>query len=255
MKKSMLKFLLSVRAVLIALVVCMPFSGRADDSCADESNDAIAPEFALCSTHAYNIGETKNPGAENRALMKDIIAMKTTVITQQMYKQYEQMESMLRRFKTQLEKAVTMSKFEMAGADSEKSSSGNFSSNDSRVNIAGTQNCSRLYKDEEILKCYQTNLDIVERTSNYGNDVTSDLKAQLAGDFEALKAMTFGTEQKSGCVEKTEDDYKNCFNKSTIKTSKVFKSCMEHYRDCLQAQYRAYNNQERSYNTKGWNSR
>lgn len=253
----MLKFLLSVRAVLIALVVCIPFSGRADDSCADESNDAIAPEFALCSVHVYNIGETKNPGAENRALMKDIIAMKTTVVTQQMYKQYEQMESMLRRFKTQLEKAVTMSKFEMAGADSEKSSSssGSYASNNSRIHIAGAQDCSRIYNDADTLKCYQTNIDNIERTSNYGQDVTSDLKAQLAGDFEALKAMTFGTERKSGCVEKKEDDYKNCFAKSTIKTSKAFKSCMEHYRDCLQAQYRAYNDQERSYNTKGWNSR
>ena len=253
----MLKFLLSVRAVLIALVVYVPCAVHANDSCANDANDAISPYFALCSTHAYNIGRTDNPGADERALMKEVIGMKTTLITQQMYKQYEQMESMLRRFKTQLEKAVTMSKFEMAGADSEKSSSssGHFSSNDSRVNIAGTQNCSRLYKDEEILKCYQTNLDIVEHTSNYGNDVTSDLKAQLAGDFKALKEMKFGAERKSGCVEKTEDDYKNCFNKSTIKTSKAFKSCMEHYRDCLQAQYRAYNDQERSYNTKGWNSR
>ena len=249
----MLKFLLSVRAVLIALFVYVPCAVHANDSCANDANDAISPEFALCSVHAYNIGETKNPGAENRALMKEVIGMKTTLITQQMYKQYEQMESMLRRFKTQLEKAVTMSKFEMAGADSEKSSSGHFSSNDSRVNIAGTQNCSRLYKDEEILKCYQTNLDIVERTSNYGNDVTSDLKTQLAGDFKALMDMKFGAEQKSGCVK--DDKNTKCFEKSDINTSKVFKSCMEYYRTCLQAQYRLYNDQERSYNTKGWNSR
>ena len=249
MKKSMLKFLLSVRAVLIALVVCMPFSGRADDSCADESNDAIAPEFALCSTHAYNIGETTNPGAENRALMKDIIAMKTTVVTQQMYKQYEQMESMLRRFKTQLEKAVTMSKFEMAGADSEKSSSssGGYASNNSRIHIAGAQDCSRIYNDADTLKCYQTNIDNIERTSNYGQDVTADLKKQLAGDYVGLIDLSYGD---SKC-----DIDERCKMANSITSKKVFESCMANYRNCLQKQYSNYNDRERQYNSRSWGTR
>lgn len=242
----MLKFLLSVRVILIALVVCVPFSGRADDSCADDANDAIAPEFALCSTHAYNIGETTNPGAENRALMKDIIAMKTTVITQQMYKQYEQMESMLRRFKTQLEKAVTMSKFEMAGADSEKSSSspGGYASNNSRIHIAGAQDCSRIYNDEDTLKCYQTNIDNIERTSNYGQNITADLKKQLAGDYDGLFKLSYG--------DKTCDVDERCKMANSITTKKVFESCMTSYRNCLQMQYSNYNYRERELNSKSW---
>ena len=246
MKKSMLKFLLSVRAVLIALVVCMPFSGRADDSCADESNDAIAPEFALCSVHAYNIGETTNPGAENRALMKDIIAMKTTVVTQQMYKQYEQMESMLRRFKTQLEKAVTMSKFEMAGADSEKtsSSSGSYASNNSRIHITGAQDCSRIYNDADILRCYQTNIDLIEQLSNYGADVTKELKEQLVDDYNGLLTLKHDDES---C---TKDE--RCVKVNSAMTKKVFNDCMNTYRTCLQKQYSNYNRVERELSSKSW---
>lgn len=248
MKKSMLKFLLSVRAVLIAMVVFMPFSGRADDSCADEANDAIAPEFALCSTHAYNIGETQNPSAEDRALMKDVIAMKATLVTQQMYKQYEQMESMLRRFKTQLEKAVTMSKFEMAGADSEKSSSssGGYNSNNSNIHIAGAQDCSRIYNDADTLKCYQTNIDLIERTSNYGKDVTKDLKKQITSDYKGLNNLSFGGKE-------CETQY--CTKEVKDITKKVFNDCMTEFRKCLQLKYSQYNDRERQYNSRSWGAR
>lgn len=246
MKKSMLKFLLSVRAILIALVVCAPCAVRANDSCADDANDAISPDFALCSTHVYNIGQTENPDAENRALMKDVIAMKTTLVTQQMYKQYEQMESLLRRFKTQLEKAVTMSKFEMAGADSEKSSSssGGYASNNSRIHIAGAQDCSRIYNDADTLKCYQANIDNIERTSNYGQDVTTDLKKQLAGDYEGLIKLDYGA---SKC-----DIDERCKTANSAMTKKVFESCMVNYRNCLQKQYSNYNVRERELSSKSW---
>ena len=246
MKKSMLKFLLSVRAVLIALVVYVPCAVHANDSCANDANDAISPEFALCSVHAYNIGETTNPGAESRALMKDIIAMKTTVVTQQMYKQYEQMESMLRRFKTQLEKAVTMSKFEMAGADSEKSSSssGGYASNNSRIHIAGAQDCSRIYNDADILRCYQTNIDLIEQLSNYGADVTKELKEQLVDDYNGLLILKHDGES---C---TKDE--RCVKVNSAMTKKVFNECMNTYRTCLQKQYSNYNRVERELSSKSW---
>ena len=94
----------SVLALLVMPVVA------AENGCDNDDNDMIVAELALCSTHAYNIGNTKNPSGADKGLMRDVIAMKTTVITQQMYKQYEQMESMLQRLKTQLEKAVLTAK-------------------------------------------------------------------------------------------------------------------------------------------------
>lgn len=92
-------------------------TGRGGDGCDSADNNRISPELALCSVHAYNIGEVQNPTGANRQLMKDVIALKTTVITQQMNKQYEYMDLMIRRFKTQLEKAVLTTKLQASGAN------------------------------------------------------------------------------------------------------------------------------------------
>ena len=71
-KNIFTKFLML--AVMLGCVVKPVF---ADNGCEDEENDMISAEFALCSTHAYNIGEVKNPDAAGRELMRTIIAMKT----------------------------------------------------------------------------------------------------------------------------------------------------------------------------------
>ncbi len=89
------------------------------NGCEDEDNDRIIAELALCSTHAYNIGLDQNPeNTSDKQLIKDAVALKTTIMTQQMNKQYEYLESMMRRFKTQLEKAVLTTKLQKAGASS-----------------------------------------------------------------------------------------------------------------------------------------
>lgn len=88
------------------------------DGCDKEENDRISPTLALCSVHAYNIGQNTNPAGADKQLMKDVVALKTTVIAQQMNKQYDYMEAMIRRFRTQLEKAVLTTKLQAAGATS-----------------------------------------------------------------------------------------------------------------------------------------
>lgn len=98
----------------VVVTASRPSSGG--DGCDNDANDRIAPELALCSAHAYNIGLSENPSGADKQLMKEIIALKTTVIAQQMNKQYEYMDSMIRRFKTQLEKAVLTTKMQAAGA-------------------------------------------------------------------------------------------------------------------------------------------
>ena len=61
-----------------------------DNGCSDEDNNFITPELALCSTHAYNIGWVTNPDNEaNKQVMRDVVALKSTVMMQQMYKQYQ----------------------------------------------------------------------------------------------------------------------------------------------------------------------
>lgn len=234
--------------LLLVLVICVP--AVADNGCENDDNDAIVAELALCSTHAYNIGETENPTGADKELMRDVIAMKTTLITQQMYRQYEQMESMLRRLKTQLEKAVLTTGLEAKGASSSSSSSSggsSFKSDDRNIHMAGVKNCLNYYQDSEILKCYEDNLNMIVNMSGNGDSVSSELKKQLVQDFCKLSDQRInGTENCSnernqfGNYCKVEDA-----ERPQTLDKRKFQSMIDSMRGCLQNQYRAYNNSQK----------
>ena len=106
----------------------LPYMSLAASSngCDDlDKNDSINPEIALCSTHVYNIKAVTNPDSNTAKsqLMKDVVALKSTIIMQQMYKQYEYLEATISRLKTQLRREILTSKLETAGASSSSSSS------------------------------------------------------------------------------------------------------------------------------------
>lgn len=88
------------------------------------------PAFALCSTHAHNVafkadGLPANPtNAEDIAYMNEVIALKSTVIAQQLKEQYDALNAIIKRFKTQLEKAVLTSKIEVLTGNSASGNSG-----------------------------------------------------------------------------------------------------------------------------------
>ena len=230
--------------LFLTLVVCVP--AYADNGCENDDNDAIVAELALCSTHAYNIGKTENPTGADKELMRDVIAMKTTLITQQMYRQYEQMESMLRRLKTQLEKAVLTTGLEAKGASSSSSSS-SFKSDDRNIHMAGVDNCLNYYQDSELLKCYTKNLNMIVNMSGNGNNVSSELKKQLVQDFCMLSAQQINS--KPNCTEQIKglEDY--CKAKDAKKPQTLdkrdFQNMIDSMRSCLQNQYRAYNDSQR----------
>lgn len=232
-------------SLLVALVVCGP--AYADNGCENDDNDAIVAELALCSTHAYNIGETENPTGADKELMRDVIAMKTTLITQQMYRQYEQMESMLRRLKTQLEKAVLTTGLEAKGASSSgsSSSSSSFKSDDRNIHMAGVKNCLNYYQDSEILKCYEDNLNMIVNMSGNGDNVSSELKKQLVQDFCKLADQNINGE--NACSKIVENYKALCSGSEKAQTldKKQFRNMIDSMRSCLQNQYRAYNNSQR----------
>lgn len=172
----------SVLALLVMPVVA------ADNGCDNPDNDMIVAELALCSTHAYNIGNTKNPSGADKGLMRDVIAMKTTVITQQMYKQYEQMESMLRRLKTQLEKAVLTTSLEAKGASSgagAASAGGSYKSDDKYRVLAATENCMQKGSLDSAVSCIQSNVRIVMNAVDSGD--TTNARKQLEKDLDVAK--------------------------------------------------------------------
>ena len=240
-----MKTLKNIFIVLLVLLVCA-LPAVADNGCENDDNDAIVAELALCSTHAYNIAEIENPTGANKELMRDVIAMKTTLITQQMYRQYEQMESMLRRLKTQLEKAVLTTGLEAKGASSSSSSSSggsSFKSDDRNIHMAGVKNCLNYYQDSEILKCYEDNLNMIVNMSGNGDSVSSELKKQLVQDFCKLAGQKIGEGQ--GCSTEKWKSYCDGSEKAQTLDKKQFRNMIDDMRSCLQNQYRAYNNSQK----------
>ena len=232
---------------VLALIVSMPVFA-AENGCENPENDVIAAELALCSTHAYNINELANPTGADKELMKDVVAMKTTVITQQMYRQYEQMESMLRRLNTQLEKAVLNMKLKKAGASADddggsSSSSSSWRSDNKNIHISRARDCMEEVVDEQILKCYQNNLNAIADVSENGNNVTSELRKQLAQDYKRLSDMSFGAPKSCTVTDKCKDE-------KTMKKRDDFGDCLNEARTCLQNQNRAYQQMMLQYSKK-----
>ena len=191
-----------------------------------EENEYINPALALCSTHVYNIGHVENPTDESeRGYMRDMVALKTTIMTQQLNKQYEYLESMIGRFKTQLEKAVLKTKLQTSGAADLTNSSGDASSSnrgDRNVYLSGVKNCNNELSPANVVTCLNNNLNTISNATDYGNKPTSEAKKQLVNDFKLLNKT------RGGC-QKGDND--SCFVQNM--NAAMFRTCMEEMRTCL----------------------
>lgn len=218
-KVNLVKFL---SGVALAALVSMP--AVAAVTCDDE-NALVNPALALCSTHVYNVGGDKNPSdGADREMMREVVALKTTVMTQQMYKQYEYLESMIRRFKTQLEKAVLKTRLQTSGAGDDSSGGASSKSDDKYIILTGTQNCMKMGSIDASLSCLQSNIRIAMDAISAGN--TRDASKQLKKDLDT--AVTMGVVKKEH--KSVEDDkvittadttYDTCYGMSASKRDTV----------------------------------
>ena len=172
-------------AVCCALLFAVPAMAASGDRCDDdEKYPYIDQTLALCSVHAYNIGAVTNPeDAASRQAMQEVVALKTTVMTQQMKKQYDYLEVTIKRFKTQLEKAILTAKMEAAGAapgEVDKSSA-------KTSGLAGTENCSWGRNTEESLSCLRRNLGEINK-GIAARDFTNVSKA-MKQDVQTLNGL------------------------------------------------------------------
>ncbi|MCQ2581481.1 MAG: hypothetical protein MJ170_00670 [Alphaproteobacteria bacterium] len=206
----------------------------------------VIPALALCSTHVYNIGQTTNGiDSSQRADMSEVIALKTTVITQQLYKQYEYLESIVKRLKTQLKKAVLTTKAEVASgvssSSSSQSSSGSASNIDRRngIFLSDARNCGEEIGVTDIIACLRSNYNIMN--SKYkDSSMSSDLKKQLKTDHEILKgifgmiivpetyakACTYGGNNKCLNTSMSSSDVKTCLSDLSTNLTKA-QTCYE----------------------------
>ena len=183
LKKSMLSksidpdHKLCVRDLEIDPYLVGPFSDPTNikgyDVPEDESCSYINRIYALCDTHMYNAGKTKPADLKNSEVksgIKNIVALKSTVIAQQMYKQYEFLAATLRRLKTHLEKSVLSASLQAAGGSSSGGSSSGGGSvvddDDKNVVLKDATNCSGLLDFDQFVTCLQSNVSLIKTHVN-----------------------------------------------------------------------------------------
>ena len=224
-----IKSFLGVTAVVTAFVVP---AFAASDGCDNEKNDRIVAELALCSTHVYNIGGVSNPTNESdKQLMRDVVALKTTVMTQQMKKQYDYLDATIRRFKTQLEKAVLTTKLQAAGAGSSNDGSssgrrgmGNISGDQNNY-LAGTQNCNNMSTTAEVYTCLRSNYNLIYNMSNGGTNISTELRKQLANDAK-VAATNADNNWSLNLNVKVDNQPIDCQEAKKINSRAIFQGCL-----------------------------
>lgn len=201
-------------------------SGNGAEIVYDETNCRyFSPAFVLCSVHSHNIGRVDsddkpaNPtDAEQIADMNEVIAAKSTVIAQQLKKQYDALNAVIKRFKTQLEKAVLTSKMEMITGNISSSSGGGSSSYNSAGNtgLAGAEDCG-LSGRADIYECVRRNLTKVSQSADKDRN---NARKQLVADIKLMDVYTM-CGNKGDCAK--DDDCKNV--KESFGDAKTVKSC------------------------------
>lgn len=224
--------------IVVMVVVCGMTAGAYAYVDEDDEDDCqyFSPAYALCTIHAYNAGMATNPTDSSEiSEMNEIIAMKSTLIAQQMKQQYDALNAMVKRFKTQLEKAVLTSKMEvLTGQTSSSSSGGSSSSSAGNNGLANAEDCDVLDK-ANIYDCLLRNLSKIEKAAE--KDL-SNARKQLNNDIDIASGY--------GMYDDTAKD--KC---SSIGTKTNLLNCVKAFRRSINNAKSAYED-SRSKNRNPW---
>lgn len=181
MKKTLISFL-----SILLLATGGAYAARCDfDKLEEGENLFINPNYVLCSVHAYNIGQTTNPtSSDQRGYMDEVVRLKTTIIAQQMKRQYDFLEMTIRRLETQLQKAMLTAKLEAAGVPTSNQANNNSSSN----KLAGIQDCNALSQTSAMIDCLANNVLRMRENATARKDM-SQVRKQLNTDINQLKTI------------------------------------------------------------------
>lgn len=246
------------RAIALGLFSLACVSGMSyaasDNGCGVSSNSYINPEIALCSTHVYNIRQTKNPSdATSKQAMRDVIALKTTLMTQQLEQQYDFLEATVSRLKTQLQKAVLTTNLEAAGASSSSSLSGiSVSGNNGLV---GAENCMTAGLTSDVMNCLSRNLERIASAIN--NSDIGAAQRQIKTDLQTLQMYdkldktqddltTPDVQEQNGMSVPLYNAYKECQTAFNTNNKNSITTCMNMMRVCITQNIELLQNQNRA---------
>lgn len=237
--------------VIFGAVICaVPAATYATEEC-----PYFSPALALCSVHAYNVGDTQNPTDTARASeIEDVIGMKTTVMVQQLKQQYDELNAVIKRFKTQLNKAVLTSKIEViTGTTSSSTNSSSGGSSYSATVLAGAEDCGSLSK-ADTYDCLLRNLNRINQAAEKDG---INAKKQLEKDINVIQGyqMCTGTYTDNGKTVsstdcKYDERFKNC-NQINGNSQRAIRSCTDNLRFIIQTAKSNYED-SRNQSRRGW---
>jgi hypothetical protein len=211
---------------LVSFALAAPLAARAaGDGCDNiEKNDYINSSLALCNTHAYNIGKTSNELDPNaRAVMNEAIALKSTIIAQQMKQQYDFLDTTIKRLRTQMKKAILTASMEAAGAPSSDSGEGSSSNKSKYLNCMTQQGLTNT------IACVQQNISQITQElsgKNNSGSLSNAIRKQLETDYKNLKPF-----KPEGNTTKTSDGPKKDSECESINKGS---SKIENAHNCMQ---------------------
>ena len=207
-------------AVVALCVFCAsfhsPLHAAADTSCDNEDNEFINQRLALCTVHAYNVGLTQNPETPaDRQLMNDVVALKSTIMMQQMKRQYDFLDVTVKRFKTQLEKAILTAQMQAAGAAGGAADGYSTGGGGGRA-TSSYLNCG-MKSEAETIVCVRGNLNTINgELSGKGETGTAQrpIIDQLTKDKIIVESLLTGIGQKPETTKcnsiRTISEARNC---------------------------------------------
>ena len=178
--------------------------GPQNDSWSDDKDDTcpyIKSTYAICDAHKRNAGDTSDANE-----IKEILGLKTTVLSQQLYKQYQYLDATIRRLEIQLKKAMVSVNLDVAaGTDSSSSSS--------KTSNTQFKDCAGKGMDERIF-CFRQNYELL--SSEINNKKCKSVKKQLVADLKIMNNSTKNIKE-------------DCMNETKLSTTESCKDCLEVY--------------------------
>ena len=155
----------------------------------------INSAYAICDVHKRNGGTITDSNE-----IKEILGLKTTVLSQQLYKQYAYLDATIRRLEIQLKKAMIKVNLDVAAGTDSSSSSGGGSAN------TQFEDCGAKGREEK-LYCLKQHYSKI--SAEIEAKRCKAVKAQLAKDLKLANGDT-GKKNNSACYDQKTITNDNC---------------------------------------------
>ena len=220
----------------------------------DDGCPYVHPTYAICDTHKFNAGYDANQSLSDSemTIVKQTVGLKVTVISQQMYKQYEYLSATIKRLQTQLEKSVLLANLEAAGAKSDGSTSllGGSGSSSTTVDKStpligrGAEDCSMAGDFDKFSNCEMSNLKAIKESAAMPSSKTNACK-QLQIDISNIDSyitMELSAPDWKKCGDYKDKDGKQCASGNNDKDKII--NCVNEAIRALNSTSRQLKNQE-----------